>query len=536
MPHPVNRNDPLRTARQAQRRWMILIAVMLAFLPVVLDMTILHIAVPSLTLALQASSTQVLWIIDIYSLLMAGLLVPTGTLADRIGNRKLLLMGLGIFTIASVAAAFSVTPAMLIAGRILLAFGASMIMPCVLGIIRRTFEDPGERALALGLWGTVGAAGAAVGPLVGGALLEHFWWGSVFLINVPVMLIILPIIVFALPQTETLTPGAWLFSHALLLIVGIFGVVFAIKSGFGGKQPLWLAGFSLVAGLTALAVFVRKQLTMREPMLDLSLFARPAILAGIAMAVVASGALAGVELTLAQELQFVLDKTPLQAGLFMLPIMVAAAVGGPIAGYLSNKFGLRVVASLSMPTSAICLGLLAQADFQAPGTMTSALLALLGLALSIGLTASSIASMGSVEAGKGSAAGSLEATAYELGAGLGITLFGVALSATYAASVVVPSGIAAELAQQAAHSIGDTHVVAQMLGSEQAAELIAAGKAAFSGAHAFLLTAAAFSIGVLAVASIGVLAVAVFLVLKGPDGDGRPRSWWNAHGNGGSEP
>lgn len=506
---------PLNAAR-SPRRWLILAAVMLAFLPVVFDMTILHIAVPSLTLALQASNTQVLWIIDIYSLLMAGLLVPMGTLADRIGHRKVLMTGLVVFGVASVASAFSLTPLMLIAGRILLAVGASMIMPCVLGIIRSTFEDSGERALALGLWGTVGSAGAAVGPLVGGALLEHFWWGSVFLINLPIVLLIMPIIASALPRTKVVASGQWLLSHALLLIVGIIALVFAVKSGFGGKQPFWLTGLTLVLGLVALVVFVRKQLAMSEPMLDLSLFSRPPIRAGISMAVVTAGALAGVELTLAQELQFVLGRSPLQAGLFMLPLMAAAAAGGPMAGYLSNRFGLCAVASLSLLAAAICLALLSQAEFHDPGAAVPALLALLGLALSIGLTASSIAIMGSVEAEKGGAAGSLEAMGYELGAGMGITLFGVALSAIYAASMVVPSGIASALAQQALPSIGDTHVVAETIGGEQATELLNAGKAAFLAAHSILLAMAA--------ALMTMVSIAVFITLKGVDGNGVPGS------------
>ena len=272
------------------RRWLILLAVMLAFLPVVIDMTILHIAVPSLTLALGASATEVLWIIDIYPLLMAGLLVPMGTLADRVGNRRILLAGLSVFGVASTLAAFAPTPALLIAARILLAIGGSMIMPCVLGIIRRTFEDERERAMALGLWGTVGAAGAAIGPLVGGALLEHFWWGSVFLINVPVMAVVIPVAFVLLPRVEEITPGRWTIGQALILIAGIISVVYAIKAGIGGTQPLPVALLVLIVGLALLALFARQQLRVTEPMLDLSLFGRPVLLAGLIMAVVAIGA------------------------------------------------------------------------------------------------------------------------------------------------------------------------------------------------------------------------------------------------------
>ncbi len=489
------------------RRWLVLLAVMLAFLPVVLDMTILHVAVPSLTQALGATSTQVLWIIDIYPLLMAGLLVPMGTLADRIGNRCILLSGLTIFGIASALAAFAPTAPMLIAARMLLALGGSMIMPCVLGIIRRTFEDETERGLALGLWGTVGAAGAAIGPLIGGALLGQFWWGSVFLINVPLMLIVAPACWFLLPRHEATTPGHWAVGQALLLILGMISVVYAIKAGFGGKQPLAVLLPILALGATLLVLFARQQLRARQPMLDLSLFSHPAILAGMIMAMVASGALAGVELTLAQELQYVLDKTPLQAGIFMIPIMAAAAVGGPVAGWLSGRFGLRPVACLSLAVSALTLLSLAFSDFHAPGVIVPALLAALGLALSIGLTASSIAIMGSVEASKGGAAGSLEATGYELGMGLGIMLFGVFMSGIFGRNIALPDGLSPELAEQAARSIGDSYLVAQQLTANQAAAVIAAGKAAFTMTHSVLLSTAA--------ALIGALAVLVYFLLAG---------------------
>jgi len=488
------------------KRWLVLIAVILAFLPVVLDMTILHVAIPTLTQALGATSTEVLWIIDIYPLLMAGLLVPMGTLADRIGNRRILLVGLAVFGFASGLAAFAQSATMLIGARMLLALGGSMIMPCVLGIVRKTFEDEGERAMALGLWSMVGAAGAAIGPLVGGALLERFWWGSVFLINVPVMLAIVPACYLLLPRTETTIPGKWAIGQAILLIVGMISVVYAVKAGFGAKQPLAVAALVLAFGLVMLTLFVRQQLRSSDPMLDLSLFSHPAILAGIVMAVLATGALAGVELTLAQELQYVLDKTPLQAGMFMIPIMAASAVGGPVAGYMSNLLGLRLLASLSLVVAAVALGCLAWSDFGRPGVVVPAMLAVLGLTLSTGLTASSIAIMGSVEASKGGAAGSLEATGYELGTGIGITLFGVFMSSVYGHTMEVPPGLAQPLADQAARSIGDTYLVAGQLAEEHGAALIEAGKAAFSATHSVLLSTAS--------SLIGLLGVVVFFMLK----------------------
>lgn len=486
------------------KRWLILTAVMLAFLPVVIDMTILHIAVPSLTLALEATSSEVLWIIDVYPLLMAGLLVPMGTLADRLGNRRVLLVGLALFGLASLLAAFSQTPAMLIGARMLLALGGSMIMPCVLGIIRRAFEDERERAMALGIWGTVSAAGAAVGPLVGGALLEHFWWGSVFLINVPLMAVVIPVAFTLLPRVETTSTGKWTVGQALMLIAGIIAIVYSIKAGIGASQPFPVIVLVLMLGLTLLTAFTRKQLRSATPMLDLSLFSHPAIPAGIVMAVVVTGALAGVELTLAMELQYVLDKTPLQAGVFMIPIMVAAAVGGPVASYLSNRFGLRWVASLSLAISAGALAFLAIVGFQA-SIAVPILLAALGLALSIGLTASSIAIMGAVDASKGAVAGSLESTAYELGTGLGITLFGVFMSSVFGHAISLPTDLEPHLAERAARSIGDSYVVANELSADQANAVIDAAKTAFSVTHSVLLTTSA--------ALIGLLALVVFILL-----------------------
>ena len=364
--------------------------------------------------------------------MMAGLLVPMGTLADRLGHRRTLLIGLAVFLVASVIAAFAPTAAVLIGARVLLAVGASMVMPNVLAIIRQTFDDPRERGMALGLWGTIGSAGAALGPLAGGALLEHFWWGSVFLINVPVMLLVWPLAYATLPRRQPTAGGNWTIGQALVLLVGLIATVYAIKSGFkAGNSPI-ITGATLLAGLTLLAWFVRQQRRSATPMLDLTLFGKPAITMGMVMAIVVSGALAGVELTVAQELQFVVGYSPLEAGLFMMPLVVASAIGGPLAGYVTGVLGLRMVATLSLLVAAGSLAGLGLSDFHNPGLGVIALMATLGLSLSIGLTASSIAIMGSAPADKAGAAGALEGTGYELGAGLGITLFGVLLSASYA--------------------------------------------------------------------------------------------------------
>lgn len=480
-------------------RWWALVAIVLAFLPVVIDMTILHVAVPTITQSLAASNNQMLWIIDIYPLLMAGLLVPMGTLADRIGKRRMILTGLSVFGIASLFAAYAPSPEMLIAARVLLAVGGAMIVPCVLGLIRSTFEDEGERAMALGVWGMVGSAGAAVGPLVGGALLAYFWWGSVFLMNLPVIALVIPACYFLLPDDSSEGQGKWPIGQALLLIAGMLSAVYAMKAGFGGKHALPVVLAIAAFGLGLIAVFVRKQLTSDSPMLDVGLFRRPAILAGMILAVVATASLAGVELTLAQELQYVIGKTPLEAGLFMLPIMIASGIGGPLAGWLSTVLGLRRLAAIALLLGAISLIVLATRDFHNPGVQVPALLALLGLTLSIGTTASSIAIMGSVEAEKGGAAGSLEGTAYEMGGGLGISIFGVFLAATFSRNFTAPAGLSAEQTATVGRSMGDVLIVAAELPPEQGNALIAAGKAAFSSAHGVILSSAGVAFVILAV-------------------------------------
>ena len=482
-------------------RWLILFTVIAAFTPVVVDMTILHIAVPSLTLALGATSTQVLWIIDIYPLVMAGLLVPMGTLGDRMGHRRIMLIGLTVFTIASIAAAFSVSAPMLIVSRALLAVGGSMIMPAVLAIVRQAFEDDAERAKALGIWTVVGSAGGAIGPLAGGFLLEHFWWGSVFLVNVPIMAIVLPLAFRFLPTAQPNPAIQWRIGQAIFLLIGLVATVFAIKTGAKGEAALWQPILAFGLGLILLVWFAHTQLRSASPMLDLSLFKNRAIVAGLLMAFVSTGALAGFELVLAQELQFVAGLSPLDAGLFMLPLIAAAAVAGPIAGWLVQIVGLRAMASVGLLIAAAAFASISMVDLREQSAIVMAALVALGFSLGATLLGGSVAIMGGAPAERAGAAGALESTGFELGGALGITFFGVLVGAVYKASLDLSDP------SLAGSSIGEAAIAARALAPESANALMAAAGSAFIEAHEVVLQGAA----VLMI----VLALAVSMILKG---------------------
>ena len=252
--------------------------------------------------------------------------------------------------------------------------------------------------------------------------------------------------------------------------------------------------------------FVRKQRHTLTPMLDLSLFAIPAVSTGIVMALVTMGALAGFELLLAQELQFVMGRTPLEAGIFMMPLMIAAAIGGPLAGVILKAIGLRWVASCSLLVSAASLVGLAQIHLGSGGVAVIVMLVALGLSLSIGLTASSVAIMNSIPMEKAGSAGALEATSYDLGTGLGITVFGILLVSTYEKSIQLPDGIPSAIAETAVRSIGETMIAAKALGGIQGQQLAAAGQKAFSASHSMVLLTAA--------ALVGALSLLVWFVLR----------------------
>ncbi|MCH7338452.1 MFS transporter [Acinetobacter higginsii] len=470
------------------RKWLILAIVVLIYLPVSIDATVLHVATPTLSESLSLSANELLWIIDIYSLVMAGLILPMGALGDRIGFKKLMIIGGILFGLASLAAAFSSTAYALIGSRALLAVGAAMILPATLSAVRNTFLDEKQRNFALGVWATVGG-GAAFGPLLGGFLLEHFHWGSVFLINVPIMIAVLALTVFVIPKQAGQPKQNLNLLQAIVLVVAILSMIYAIKTVMHGfsiwSVLIFAVGFSLLIG------FIRTQLTSTSPMIDIQLFKHPVIATGVVMAIVSMMALVGFELLISQELQFVYQLSPLAAGAFILPFMIAISLGGPIASMLVNRFGLRSVASLGMLMSALSLWGLANTDFMQAKMQVWSWMVVLGLSVEIALLASTSAIMSSVPPSKATAAGAIEGMAYELGAGLGIAFFGLMLSWFYANSIVVPADVPHNIIEQVSSSIGEAVQAAKQLQPMIAEHVIAAAKQAFSQSHRSVLNVAA---------------------------------------------
>ncbi|WP_286809516.1 MFS transporter [Leclercia sp. UBA2479] len=483
------------------RQWLALVIIVLVYIPVAIDATVLHVAAPTLSMTLGASGNELLWIIDIYSLVMAGMVLPMGALGDRIGFKRLLMLGSVLFGLSSLWAAASSSAGWLIAARASLAIGAAMIIPATLAGIRTLFTEARQRNIALGVWAAVGSGGAAFGPLIGGALLEHFYWGSVFLINVPIVAIVVVLTARLVPPQQGRPEQPLNISHAIMLIVAILLLVFSAKTALKGALSPWLVATTLFIGAMLLFIFVRIQLRAAIPMIDMRLFGHRIILSGVVMAMTAMIALVGFELLMAQELQFVHGFTPFDAGMFMLPVMVASGFSGPIAGVLVSKLGLRIVAAGGMGLSALSFIGLSMLDFSTQQWLAWGLMVLLGFSAASALLASTSAIMAAAPKEKAAAAGAIETMSYELGAGLGIALFGLLLTRSFSAAIALPQGLESRVAEQAASSIGEAVKVAQELPPALAESVIQAAKTAFISSHSVALGSAG---GMLLLLAIGI--------------------------------
>jgi DHA2 family multidrug resistance protein-like MFS transporter len=404
-------------------RWLALGVLTLALLVVTVDATVLGLAIPFLTADLHPSSTQLLWIGDAYSFVIAGLLVSMGGLGDRIGRKRLLLTGAAAFGALSLLAAYATTPGLLIAARALMGVAGATLMPSTLALIRNLFTDPRERSFAIGVWGAVSTAGAALGPVVGGILLEHFWWGSVFLINLPVMAVLLVVGVKLLPESRDPAPGPWDPVSVLLSLAGMGGVVYAVKDlAAYGPSPVPLAAGA--AGLVCLAGFVRRQLVLPAPLLDMRLFRNRGFSASVLADLMTVFGLAGMIFFLSQFLQLVQGRSPLQAALAELPATLGAVGTGLVAGAAARRFSVRTVVSGGLAAVGLALAALATLRPDSGYLLLGVALLAIGAGAGFSFTVTADVILSSVPPRQAGAASAVSETAYELGAALGIALLG----------------------------------------------------------------------------------------------------------------
>ncbi|MFI5804239.1 MFS transporter [Streptomyces sp. NPDC051561] len=481
----------LLTGRGANR-WVVLALLCASLTLVALDSTILHIAVPSVTEDLRPGSVELLWIVDSYPLICASLLILFGTLGDRVGRRRILLLGYALFGIASAAAALADTPQVLIAARALLGVGGAMIMPATLSILRAVFPDRRERSMAIGIWSAVTGIGAAAGPVVGGFLVEHYWWGSVFLINIPLMIVILPLGRLLLPESRGSGQGPWDVVGALMASAGVLGVVYGVKRAGSGDPALSALTLGpLLVGLVLLVLFVRRQKRREHPLIDMKLFSRAAFTTSVGCIVLGMLALVGLELIAVQYLQLVLDLTPLETGMRLLPLTFAAMVAGALGSYVLQRVGPRAMVAFGFTLTAASVTLLTMMGQEDnPGLLAFGFV-LLGFGLQATLFGSYESMLSEAPADAAGGAAAIGETAYQLGAGMGIALLGSVMNAAYGPGLKNVEGVSRLHSAAASNSLGEAYEVARELGGQAGAALRAAARVAFvHGLHVTLLTSA----------------------------------------------
>ncbi|MGY1594958.1 MFS transporter [Geodermatophilus sp. SYSU D00708] len=415
---------PREAARSAgPREWAALAVLVLAVVLLSVDSTVLALAVPALTADLRPTAGELLWIGDVYGFALAGLLVLMGGLADRFGRKRVLLIGTAAFGLASAVAASAPDPATLVAARAAQGAAGATLMPSTLSLIRNLFPVPRQRTRAIALWSAGASGGAVLGPLVGGVLLQDSWWGSVFLVNLPVVAVLLVAGWLLLPESRAPRAGRLDVLGAVQSIVAVLGLVYAVKEVVGHGPTPAAAGTAAVA-LGAAVLFVRRQRRVDDPLVDLRLFANRAFSGALASQLIALLALTGLLFFFSQYLQLVRGHTPLEAGLRELPLMVASLAVVVVVGPLVSRVGTGRAIGLGLAVTAAGMLGLAGAEALSGYAWLAAALVVLGCGFGVAFTLSTDAAVGAVDPRRAGAASALSETSYELGAALGVALLG----------------------------------------------------------------------------------------------------------------
>jgi DHA2 family multidrug resistance protein-like MFS transporter len=484
--------------RATRRQWAGLAVLALPCLLYSMDLTVLNLAVPRLSADLRPSSAQLLWIVDIYGFTLAGSLMIMGALGDRIGRRRLLLAGAAGFGAASVLAAFSASAAMLIAARAVLGVAGATLAPSTLSLIRIMFSDPRQRKLAVAVWITSFSAGGAIGPLLGGVLLRWFWWGSVFLLAVPVMGLLLVLGPLVLPEFRDPRAGRLDLLSGVLSLAAVLAVIYGIKQ-LALAGAAWLPALSVVAGLALGAAFVRRQRRLPDPLLDLRLFRVPAFSTALATYAAGIFVVFGVMLFTAQYLQLVLGMSPLRAGLWSLPSGAGLIVGSTLAPLLVRRLRPALVVTAGLILAALGFGLLTQvgAASSLEVLVTGAFIYSAGVAPALALSTDLIIAAAPPE--RAGAAAAIAETGSELGGALGIALLGVIGNAVYRSQVAgtFPAGITAPAAEAARQTLAGAVTSAGQLPGQLRAALLDAARQAFThGLHVIAAISAGIAVAV----------------------------------------
>src|ERR671919_1426960 len=409
--------------RAGRKEWIGLAVIALACVLYVMDLTVLHLAIPAISEDLRPSSAELLWIIDIYGFVVAGSLITMGTLGDRIGRRRLLMMGAAAFGVASVLAAFSTSAGMLIATRALLGVAGATLAPSTLSLIRNMFLDPRQRTTAIAIWITSFSVGGAIGPLLGGLVLEFFWWGAVFLLAVPVMVLLLILAPRLLPEYRDPAAGRPDFISAALSLAAVLAVIFGLKQ-IAQDGLTWVPALSIVAGLAMAWVFVSRQGKLADPFIDLGLFHSRAFSASLATYGIGILLVFGGFLFLPQYLQLVVGLSPLEAGLWTLPWALGFVVGSNVTPVIARR--IRPAPLMAGGLALAAVGFLAFTQIDAASGF--AVIVAGSVAFSLGsaplFTLTNDLIIGSAPPERAGAAAGMSETSAEFGGALGIAIFG----------------------------------------------------------------------------------------------------------------
>jgi DHA2 family multidrug resistance protein-like MFS transporter len=488
--------------RAGRREWAGLTVLALACLLYVMDLTVLHLAVPAISAELHPTSAEMLWIIDIYGFFVAGSLVTMGTLGDRIGRRRILMIGAAAFGAVSVLAAFSVSAEMLIVTRALLGIAGATLAPSTLSLIFHMFQDPKQRSIAIGVWIGSFSAGSAIGPVLGGVMLELFWWGSVFLLALPVMIALLVLGPRVLPEYRDPDAGRLDLFSAALSVAAVLTVIYGLKGAAqDGLAPAHVV--SILAGVGLGVVWLRRQRRLPDPMIDVALFRIRAFNTALAVNFLAIFVAIGYFLFIAQFLQLVLGLSPLEAGLLSLPSALGFVVGSQVTPRIAPRVGARRLIAGGLAVAAGGMVLLTQVGRQ-DGLATlvvASVVISLGFAPVFGLTTELI--VGSAPPERAGAASGVSETGAELGGALGIAILGSVGIAVYRGQLdeSLPAGLPDEAAATARDTLGAATEVASQIPGPIGAGLIDTAQSAFvSGMHTVAAVAAVIAFAVAALA------------------------------------